>query len=113
MTLRSPIWRGRVPRAVLLALITSLVPATSLAAAERPTPRVSALKAAVTNVPGSSSSKARPARSTTRATQSQSAQDVSFFKTKPGILALAVMVAGAGYAVYSTQNDRIKSPGAK
>ena len=45
------------------------------------------------------------------ATQSASGQDRSFFKTGPGILALAVMVAGTGYAIYSTQNDRIKSPG--
>jgi hypothetical protein len=98
---------------VLLALITSLVPATSLAAAERPTPRVSALKAAVATVPASSAPTIRPARSAARATQSQSGPSASFFKTRSGILAIAVMVAGAGYAVYSTQNDRIKSPGAK
>jgi len=36
-----------------------------------------------------------------------------FFKTKPGIIALAVMGAGVGYALYSAQNDRIHSPGKK
>jgi hypothetical protein len=34
-----------------------------------------------------------------------------FFKTKPGIIALVVMGAGVGYALYSAQNDRIHSPG--
>ena len=43
--------------------------------------------------------------------QSNGGQSGSFFKSKPGILALAVMAAGAGYAVYSTQHDRIKSAG--
>lgn len=113
MTLRSPIWRRRLPRAVLLALITSFVPVAGVAAAERPTPRVSGLRAAVTNAPAGHAATAARARSATRATQNQSGQNASFFKSRPGILALAVMVAGAGYAVYSTQNDRIKSPGAK
>jgi hypothetical protein len=36
-----------------------------------------------------------------------------FFKSKPGIIALAVMGAGVGYALYSAQNDRIHSPGKK
>ena len=34
----------------------------------------------------------------------------TFFKTPAGALALAVMVAGVGYAVYSTKHDRITSP---
>ena len=113
MTFRSPIWRGRLPQVVLLALITSLVPATSLAAERPTTPHVSALRTAVTNVPARSAPTIRPARSAARATQGQSGPSASFFKTRSGILALAVMVAGAGYAVYSTQHDRIKSPGAK
>jgi hypothetical protein len=33
-----------------------------------------------------------------------------FFKTKGGAVALAVMVLGVGYALYSTKNDRITSP---
>jgi hypothetical protein len=34
----------------------------------------------------------------------------SFFKSKGGAIALAVMAAGVGYALYSAQNDRITSP---
>jgi hypothetical protein len=46
-----------------------------------------------------------------KAAQPTQGQDRSFFKTGPGIVAIAVMVVGTGYAIYSTQNDRIKSPG--
>jgi hypothetical protein len=38
-------------------------------------------------------------------------QSPTFFKTGPGIAVLAVIAAGVGYALYSTSNDRIKSPG--
>jgi hypothetical protein len=38
-------------------------------------------------------------------------QSKAFFKTPLGIAALAVMVAGTGYAIYSAKHDRIKSPG--
>jgi len=44
---------------------------------------------------------------------STSKQSTGFFRSKPGAVALAVMVAGTGYALYSVSHDRIKSPGAK
>ena len=34
-----------------------------------------------------------------------------FFKSKPAMVALVVMAAGTGYALYSAQHDRIHSPG--
>ncbi len=34
----------------------------------------------------------------------------SFFKTKAGIITLVAVGAGLGYALYSTSNDRVKSP---
>ncbi len=34
----------------------------------------------------------------------------SFFKSPAGIITLVVVGAGVGYALYSTSNDRIKSP---
>jgi hypothetical protein len=37
----------------------------------------------------------------------------SFFKTPGGALALAVMVVGVGYALYSAKDDRITSPAKK
>ena len=46
-----------------------------------------------------------------RAAQDTAAKDSpGFFKTKGGAVALAVMVLGVGYALYSAQNDRITSP---
>jgi hypothetical protein len=34
----------------------------------------------------------------------------SFFKSPAGIAVLVTLAAGVGYALYSTQNDRITSP---
>jgi hypothetical protein len=36
-----------------------------------------------------------------------------FFKSGPGMIALVVMAAGTGYALYSAQHDRIHSAGKK
>jgi len=41
------------------------------------------------------------------------ADSVSFFKKPIGIAALITFAAGVGYAIYSTSNDRINSPGKK
>jgi hypothetical protein len=58
---------------------------------------------------------AAPARTAARRAEqgSQSKESVGFFKTKPGMVALAVMIGGVGYALYSTQHDRIHSAGKK
>jgi hypothetical protein len=46
-----------------------------------------------------------------RAEQDTAGKDSpGFFKTKGGAVALAVMVLGVGYALYSAKNDRITSP---
>jgi hypothetical protein len=37
----------------------------------------------------------------------------SFFKSPAGALVLGAVAAGAGYAIYSTSNDRVHSPGKK
>jgi len=34
-----------------------------------------------------------------------------FFKSGPGMVAIAVMAVGTGYALYSASHDRIHSPG--
>jgi hypothetical protein len=36
-----------------------------------------------------------------------------FFKSPAGAVALAVMVVGTGYAIYSAKHDRITSPAKK
>jgi hypothetical protein len=34
----------------------------------------------------------------------------SFFRTRAGVVALAVLTVGVAYALYSTSHDRVKSP---
>ena len=109
VALRSSRWSGGLPRAMLLAVVVSLLPVPALAS-ERAAPKPGPIKAAVkkiasTDAPVLRSSAARGARQTTPQ------RDGSFFKTKTGLVALAVMAVGVGYAIYSTQEDRIKSPG--
>jgi len=49
--------------------------------------------------------------SSSRAAQAPAAkQSTGFFRSKPGAIALAVMAAGTGYAIYSVSHDRITSP---
>ena len=55
-----------------------------------------------------------PARTQTAATAGKSEfGSPSFFKKPAGIAVLAALAAGVGYALYSTQNDRVSSPGKK
>lgn len=39
----------------------------------------------------------------------QSTKSASFFKTRTGLLVIAVMAVGTGYALYSAKEDRIHS----
>ncbi|HEX5473041.1 MAG TPA: hypothetical protein VFX12_00145 [Vicinamibacterales bacterium] len=106
-------WRGLVGRTVLLAVAVALVPIPVAASGTKPTapkaPQVSlrqvvAREAARTPLH-------TPAAKTTQVDQSK--QSTGFFRSPVGIAALAVMAIGTGYAIYSTQHDRIKSPGTK
>jgi hypothetical protein len=113
VTLRITSWRGILPRAGLLAVIIALVP-LPVAAADGATPvKAPTIKRSmqqmvareVANAPASASA----AR---RASQAQNAAaSEGFFKTRPGIVALVVMAAGTGYALYSASHDRIHSAG--
>lgn len=103
---------------MLLALAVSLI---ALPAAANDTPAASkekakassqvslrdvakreAAKTALTSTPA--------ARSSRRADQGSSTQGTSFFKTRPGAIALVVMALGGGYAIYSASHDKINSP---
>ena len=86
-------------------------PASGAPAASAPTAKTSQ----VSLKDGAARAAARtPLASTARARRAE--QDSTgkgspaFFKSKGGALALAVMVAGVGYALYSAKNDRITSP---
>jgi hypothetical protein len=101
----------------LLAVAVALAPLPAAAAGERPT-KPGSIKAAIKKIAvdgggardagGAGVARAGASR---RTQQSSPAQSTSFFKTKPGIIALVVMAAGTGYALYSVSNDRITSPG--
>ena len=115
MTLRSTEWPGVLRGALMLALVCSLIPLPVAAAERGPSPNAGPIRASIDriadgNTPQKDGTRAATAR---RVRQSTPDRDGSFFRSKPGMLALAVLIVGAGYAVYSTQNDRISSPGKK
>lgn len=106
-------WRGRLPRAVLLALVVSLMPLPVAAAEKGSKGESGPIKASIKAIGAErgADGPARVASASRLAKQSGPMRDGSFLKSKPGLLALAVMAVGLGYALYSSQNDRIKSPG--
>ncbi|HEY3380394.1 MAG TPA: hypothetical protein VGK32_01425 [Vicinamibacterales bacterium] len=97
-------WR-LATRAVALAVALVAVPLPSLADEGKaaPTPlKASIAKAAAT----ARLEQARPAGSSEGTAQLGSK---SFFKTPAGLIVLAVVGAGTGFAVYSASHDRIHS----
>ena len=103
-----------VSRALVVALILTATPLPSFAgeppAPAPPTPTLTALvqqAAAVTPL--------APARGKSSAAQSGKADlgSPSFFKKPAGIAVLITLAAGVGYALYSTQHDRVHSAGKK
>ena len=126
MTVKRALSRNALARAVVLALVVALIPlpvaadepvrASKAAAvdtakvAEAPT-----IRAAIANVDARDLKPAVPAPRTARRSEKQASNPATdsptFFKTGPGIAVLAVIAAGVGYALYSTQHDRISSPG--
>ena len=114
MTLRFTRWRSP-GRAIPLALAASLIALPVAASENTVTPKakteqVSLRQAAAKAATSAAVTTPRSGKSR-RAEQSHpTRQSTSWFKTKPGILALAVMVGGSGYALYSINHDRITSP---
>jgi hypothetical protein len=103
---------GWLPRAGLLALIIALVP-LPVAAGDRTQTHRPTIKASMERLVArdladapASSSPTRVARQTAPAGSAP-----GFFKSGPGIVALAVLAAGTGYALYSAKHDRIHSAG--
>lgn len=121
MTVRSTLSHRGCSRVVLLVLCAALVPLPAFAAdasasararsaptaAPAPTLQAAVVKAVNREVASRPSSAARRSTQQTVA----NADSPSFFRTKAGVLVLAAFAAGVGYAIYSTQNDRINSPG--
>jgi hypothetical protein len=99
-------------RAVALAVIVAAVPLPALAgdppqATPKPGIRASVQKAVAQQT-------IAPTRGQAARAQNGNAVNLetpSFFKTPAGYMVIAVIAAGAGYAVYSASHDRIHSPG--
>ena len=103
--------------ALALALIPLPVAAGEAAPRSTAAPATKAKMSQVSLKEGAARAAARtpltPARAR-RAEQDAAGKDSpGFFKTKGGAVALAVMVLGVGYALYSAKNDRITSPAKK
>lgn len=112
--LDQPSWR-RGLRIVVMAAAVAAAPLSCLAgetsspAQPGPTLKTSIAKAVAVE--------ARSARSgaSMRATEQGGTTTTdlgskSFFRSTAGIITLAVVAAGVGYALYSTSNDRVESP---
>ncbi len=112
MTVRLTEWRGALPRAVLLAVAIALVPLPVAASDRKPAPKPQTIEASMRDMVVRDVA-AAPARPAIRrdAQAGQSKESIGFFKTKPGMVALAVMIGGVGYALYSAKHDRIHSAG--
>jgi hypothetical protein len=116
-------WRGGLPRAALLATCIAMIPLPAGAAdtveqgrpAGLTTPTVSPtvrnIKASMNTIVTREIRAARPVAAPRAQGSSPVAQSPGFFRTRTGAIVAAVMIAGTGYALYSTQHDRIHSPG--
>ena len=115
MTVRTMSWRGALCRAVLLAIITTLTPLPAAASDALTPEKAPTIKASMESIVARDLT-AAPVRPTVArpARQGQTAGgEPGFFKSRAGMVALVVMVAGTGYALYSAQHDRIHSAGKK
>jgi len=101
-------------RASALGIVTALIPLPAAASDTATTaPEAPKIKASMEKIVARDVA-ATPVRKAAVRKDSQSGSAGSspgFFKTGPGMVALAVMAAGTGYALYSASHDRIHSPG--
>ena len=117
MTVRKRSWCGRTMRAAGLFVITALIPLPAAASdpattASASTPTVKAsMERIVAREVAATPAKKVAARDDQQGSSAGSSP--GFFKSTPGMIALAVMAVGTGYALYSAQHDRIHSPGKK
>jgi len=115
MRVRGVWFSTRLMRIVGLSAITALVPLPAVAgdpgsAKRTPSIRQSATEMVARDV---SAAPVPPSRAREARQSSSSTSSTSFIKSRPGMIALAVVAAGTGYAIYSAQHDRIHSAGKK
>src|SRR5262245_39319071 len=100
-------------RALWLVVITLFVPLPAAAGDIPSNGAATGVKASMERIVARDVA-AKPAREpVVRGTRQGSAPGSSpgFFRTGPGMITLAVMAVGTGYALYSAQHDRIHSAG--
>lgn len=102
-------WRLAL-RVLALAVAFAVIPLPLLAQEKSPPAAKPGIQASLQKV--AAETPMTPSKVQAARTQGSTAEPpkTSFFKTKAGIAVLAVIGAGAGYALYSTYNDRITSP---
>jgi hypothetical protein len=100
-----------LPRAGLLAVMIALVP-LPVAAGDRTQKQAPTIKASMERLVARDVASA-PASSPVRAARQTppAGSAPGFFKSGPGMVALVVLAAGTGYALYSAKHDRIHSAG--
>jgi len=101
-------WRSRAARLIVLALVIALCPLPALAGDQsQPAKKAPGIRASAAAI-----ATRQPLAASPTAAQGSPAgnRSGSFFKSPVGIVVLATMAAGVGYALYSTQHDRITSP---
>ena len=108
-----PRWRGPVLRVLVLAAAVVAAPLPSLAGEASPPANAGAgLKVSVEKaVAAEAAALSQP--TALKAQDSGNRTDLgskSYFKTTAGVITLVLVGAGIGYALYSTSNDRVKSP---
>jgi len=102
-------------RAATLALIAALMPLPAIASDTAKTTSPPTIKGSMERMVARDVSATPAPKMAARDNRQSSGAGSSpgFFKSGPGMIALAVMAAGTGYALYSAQHDRIHSAGKK
>ena len=110
MNLLSRPWRRPLLRVLVLALAVAAAPLPALAGETTAAPP-SPIKTSIQKIVASRVVTVAkvPAAQANQASGTDLGSP-SFFKSKAGLVALVVTAAGVGFALYSTSNDRIKSP---
>jgi hypothetical protein len=114
VTVRLSRWRGALPRALLLALLAALTPLPAWATDSKPADKANPTRPSMRETVARTAARTPLASPAARRAEQRDTSTTrgSFFKTRPGMIALAVMGVGTGYAIYSIKHDRVASPAA-
>ena len=116
MTSSTHLWRRLLARVLVLVLAVGAFPTNCLAGEPPPGGSTPTLAASIQKAAAVESAKMGKARASSAvAKQAAGApatnlESKSFFRSPAGIVALVLVGVGTGVALYSTSNDRIKSP---